>query len=397
MLVDSFMTEPPDEFDRPPFVGILGPTFEKAELIAGKYITMVRSAFGNDYIKVNVNKHRAFLPHNNAELIWMSGDDPNGDAGKGYTFSALVVDEAQDIPDIVMEKIEPALGVREAPIRAFGTPDITPMQTWFKSMWMKGQDPDERDYHSFSLECWDNKWMSLEVILQAKDRLSEAEFNMLYLAKWPEGEGSVFQHIDNAIVPESPASPGSMKIMSVDFAIKADFTVVMVGEKATRRAVYMERWSGISAMATYDRIEQIWLDNGRPQVVADESGIGLPMIEELRARGMRVRGVTITASNKMQMIMRLAGDIEHRRIMFPAWKALRTELEAFVYKPTPSGKVGAEASYGFHDDTVMALVLLNEGMQTPVTRQEQYSYSGKVSPADKMPIPEMRSGVYRVR
>lgn len=378
MLADYYMTEPKDDFDRPPFVGILGPTYEKAELIASKYITAVRNAYGQDYIKVNTNKHRAYLPHNQAELIWMSGDDPNGDAGKGYTFSALIVDESQDVPDIVMEKIQPALDVREAPIRAFGTPDITPMQTWFKSMHTKGQDPDEKDYHSFSLECWDNPWMGLETIMQAKERLSEAEFNMLYLAKWPDSEGSVFKSLDNAVMAGDPGyNPDATHMMAVDFAIKDDFTVVFIAEKASRRVIAMERWSGTGPMATYDRIEKIWERYGKPYCVADESGMGLPMIEELRKRGIRVRGITITAANKMQMVIRLVSDIEHRRIMFPPFKPLMTELKAFVYKPTPSGRIGAEAAYGFHDDCVMALVLMNEGLQAPVTRNEQYSYDGK--------------------
>lgn len=378
MLVDEFMTEEPDEFGRAPFVGILAPTYEKAEIIAGKYITAVRTAFGEDYIKVNTNKHRAYLPHNKAELIWMSGDDPNGDAGKGYTFSALVVDESQDVPDVVMEKIQPALDVREAPIRAFGTPDITPMQTWYKSMWMKGQDPDEKDYHSFSLQCWDNQWMSLPTIMQAKDRLSEAEFKMLYLAQWPDSEGSVFRAVENAVMAGEPGyNDGVTHIMSVDFAFKDDFTVVMVGEKATKRVIHMDRWSGTSVMATYDHIERIWQQYGKPECYYDESGIGLPAGEELRKRGMRVHGITITATNKMQMIMRLASDMEHRRIMFPPWKPLMTELRAFVYKPTPTGKVGAEAAYGFHDDTVSALMLLNEGFQSVATRTDQYGYSGK--------------------
>src|SRR3990167_4609255 len=324
-----------------------------------------------------MNKHKAFVPTAGAALLWMSADDPGGDAGKGHTFSFLVTDESQDIPDVVMEKMQPALDVRMAQIRSFGTPDITPMQTWFRSNYRKGQDPDEPDYYSFTLDCYNNRWMSLEAILQAKARLPENEFRRLYLGEWVDEEGAFFHRIKNAMYEGVPEyDPKVRHVMSVDFALQKDFTVVIVAEEATKRCIFMERWSEPSAQVNYDRIEGIYDRFGKPYVTADSSGMGLPMVQELRERGLRVRGLTITGANKMEMLKRLAGDIEHRRIMFPAtWKALVTELEAFVYKETPSGRVGAEAAYGYHDDCVAALMLINEGLRGNKTAGEQYDYT----------------------
>ena len=239
----------------------------------------MRRAFGEDYVRVNLNKHRLYLPHNDAKLIWMSGDDPMGDAGKGYTFSFLLTDESQDIPDVVMEKMQPALDVRMARIRSFGTPDITPQQTWFEANFMKGLDPTlYPDYHSFTLSCYENRWMSLEAIRQAKDRLSENEFRRLYLGEFVHEEGVVFRHIKNAFHSDVDYNPANKHVMSVDFGMQNDFTVVMVGEAATRRVIFRERWGDASSFtALYDRIQGVWERFGKPLI----EPVGTPALGEL--------------------------------------------------------------------------------------------------------------------
>ena len=91
---------------------------------------------------------------------------------------------------------------------------------------------------------------------------------------------------------------------------------------------------------------------------------------------MRIARTVIGPSNKMEMVGRLAADMEHRRLMFPEWDELRRELDAYVYQVTPSGKLTANAAAGFHDDCVWALILLNEAFhrRRGGTRQVQENY-----------------------
>lgn len=377
MLIAEAMLSPEDEFGRPPSVGVLAPTYAKAELVVSKYEDTILSAFGEQYYKINRNKHRVLLPHNGAELTWLSADDPKSVVG--FTFSTLITDESQDIPDTVFEKVYPTLDVRNARVFSFGTPDITPEQTWYKANVVRGNDEGWDDYSSFTVTCFDNPWMSAEAIRTAQNMLSEREFRMLYLGEWVDEEGSVFTNWENAVLDTAPEyNPKLRHVMSVDFAVHEDFTVVMVGERSTRTAIHLARWNRTDPMETYDRITDIWETYGKPPVIADGSGLGLPMIAELRERGLRVRPIVITAANKLAMIGRLAANMEHRRIQFPEWEPLTREIRSFLFNRTKSGRLTAQAASGFHDDCITALMLLNEGFRSAgsVTQPTSYLHNG---------------------
>lgn len=382
--LDEGMTRPPDSFGRPPLVGLLAPSFGKAELMIDMWSTMIRQAFGNDYIRQNLQKHRIWLPHNGAELQWLSADDPYSVVG--FTFSKLIVDESQAVPDLVWEKIRPALDVRDADVYAFGTPDITPSQTWFKSMYIRGQDQDEKDYASFNINAYMNRWMNKETIADAKRNLSTREFRMLYLGEWVDEEGVVFQKYDGALLEKEPDIDDGMQIvMSADLAIHEDFNVIFVADKSTKRVLEMHRWNQTDSHSTYTLIENIYdrfvrRDSqgnviSRPRLIVDASGLGEPMADELRVRGLNITSMKITPGNKLAMIGRLAGDMEHGRIRFYPYPQLIKEIKAFVFHPTPSGKLTAKAASGYNDDCVMSLVLLNEMLgRTARSQHTQTNY-----------------------
>ena len=373
--IDLGMIAPLDDFGRTAHVGVLAPTYGKAELMTSAYEEMILHAFGDTYYTKNINKHQLYLPENHARLTWLSADDPKSVVG--YTFSKLIIDEGQDVPDQVYDKIRPTIDVRDAQVRAFGTPDITPQQTWFRSAFIRGEDDGWPNYHSFRVTCYDNPWMPIETIHDAARNMTRREFRMLYLAEWVDEEGQVFRDWETAMLAAEPTlrSNGNY-LLAVDFGLRDDFTVVLLGDASTRTAVRMWRWNQTASREVYDQIEDLWREYGQPPIVADASGIGLPMIESLRERGMRrVDAVTITAANKLEMVGRLAADIEHRRIMFPPWESLIREIKAFVYHQTPSGQLKASAASGYNDDTVMALLLLNEGFhRRRSSGQQPYSY-----------------------
>ncbi len=356
--IHSAMTEELPE-EKPPSVGVLAPTYDKAELLVRQYEDRILKAFGRDYYTRNANKHEIKLHHNGAILKWLSATDP--DSVIGYTFTTLFTDESQNIPDIVWNKVFPTLAVNRARVVSFGTPDITPEQSWFKANFIRGEDDGYPDHHSFKVTCFENPWMSLDEIRIARDSMTEAEFRMLFLAEWPMGESQVFRGWRASLLPTAVEYDAARRhVMSVDFGIKDDFTVVMLGETATRSVIEMHRLNAVGSLQVYDQVEELWIRWGRPLVNCDATGIGLPMIEELERRGMRIARTVIGPTNKMQMVGRLAADMEHRRIQFPEWEELRRELDAYVYESTPSGRLTANAAAGFHDDCVWALILLNE-------------------------------------
>lgn len=381
MEIDEGMSRSADEFG-PPIVGILANDYARAKLSVDRYMERLARTFGPKAYVSNTNEHvlKIIDPMAGtlgATLRWMTADSVT--SVLGYTFSKLIIDEAQGVSDEVMAKVRPTVSVRGGDIRAFGTPDISAEQSWFKGMWLMGQDDAESDYYSYTLSCYENKWMSAEDIRLAKATLPAREFAMLYEGRWVDDEGGVFTNIDSALIHALPVINKKNYVMGVDFAIHEDFTVVIVGDPATRTALHIERWNKTDPIDTYERIVDIWEEWGHPTAYVDSTGLGEPMARELQDRGIRTNGIKITAGTKLPMVQRLAGDIEHRRIMFPAeWEQMVRELRGYMFHRTKGGTLTANAAAGFHDDCVMALVMLNEGFHRKGRGGfgQQYNYLG---------------------
>lgn len=372
-LIDDGMNTPPDEGDRTgdpvPFVGVLGSNYEKAEISVSRYIENITKVFGKDAYRLNQNKHEltirdplAGIP--GAKLKWLSAEEAYNTVG--FTFSRFIVDEAQAVPDDVWFKFIPTQAVRNASGVIFGTPDVTLYQTWFQGLYLRGQDPLDISYYSFSIASWDAPWMPMERILEAKAQLPESQFRRLYGGEWLEEQGLVFTNVAAAFLDTVPEYSSNRRyVMAVDLAITDDFNVVMVGDPATRTVIYKERWNNADPLVTYDRIQDIWERFGKPKVYPDETGLGgKAMVSELRRRGMRCYGHIFSTYNKVDLVQQLAMDIQHRRIMFPQWEDLLREFRAFIYSRTPSGRLTASAIIGAHDDMVMTLVLLNQAFRS---------------------------------
>jgi hypothetical protein len=367
MEIDAGMCEPIGDFG-PPWVGVLGSTYDKAELSVNQYVENIVRVFGTSSIRVNQNKHELTILEPTAgtvgaRLKWLSADDPYSVVG--YTFSKVIVDEAQAIPDETFFKLRPTLDVRSARMLVFGTPDISQAQSWFEGLWLRGQDTIDGSYHSFSVASWETPWMQPETIMDAKATMPENEFRRLYGGEWVEDAGRIFSNPQSAIIDNVPEyDPQKKYIMSVDLAIYEDFNVVLVAELATRIVIFKDRWNQTEPSITYDRIWEIWERHGRPPVYIDStSPAGMAMSVGVKERGVRCRNVILTAQNKLTLVHNLASDIQHRRIMFPRWDDLMQEFRAFVYGRSPSGKLTAGAAAGYHDDCIMSMVLLNEGLR----------------------------------
>ena len=382
--IDEGMNAEPDQLDRSgdptPFVGVLGSTYDKAEISVNQYIERLAKTFGTDCYRLNQNKHELVIRDPlagkpGARLKWLSGEEAYNVVG--YTFSRFGIDEAQAIPDEVWFKFLPTTGVRNARGLITGTPDVTEFQTWFQGLWLKGQDPLDTRHHSFSVASWEAPWMGIDLILTAKDTLPEAEFRRLYGGEWVEEDGLVFTNIEQSLLSVVPEyDPKRRYVMSYDPAASEDFNVVMVGDPSTRIGLYMDRWNlAPSLLETYDRVESTWDRFGRPKVYIDGTALGGKAVaHELRQRGMSVISTAFNNENKMEFVRSLAADLQHRRIMIPAkWEDVRREFRQFIYKRTPTGKVTANAVAGAHDDTITALMLLNQAFHRSGESAESFS------------------------
>lgn len=372
MNADSKPTDKKPE--DPPFVGVVGPTFEKALISVERYIKAITLAFGAETYNLNQQRHELIITDPiagkvNAKLKWMSAEEPMNVIG--HTLSAYLIDEAQGVPDNVHTLFMPTMDVRDASGLIFGTPDSILDQTWFQGLWDAGQDPLDHNVHSFSVASWEAPWMNMDRIIENKKTMSPVDFDRLYGGRWVTNFGLVFppESYRDSLIAEPPEWDGTRRVhMAVDLAITNDFNVVMWGDPLTRTMLGYERWNFLNPIETYDKILDIHDRLGRPKTWVDATGMGQIPARELAGHLGRSKVVPVSWNagmnsddNKMNAVRALAGDLQHRRTMFPAsWTDARRELGSFIYQRTNAGKITAGARTNAHDDIVMTMVMLNK-------------------------------------
>ncbi len=108
-------------------------------------------------------------------------------------------------------------------------------------------------------------------------------------------------------------------------------------------------------------------------LVVDATGVGRPVVDQLRAAGLDPIAVTITAGKavtfdgeawrvpKRELVRTLVAAFEGGRLKVAAGlrhaKALTGELQAFQRKVTGAGRTAYGATGGAHDDLVIAVAL----------------------------------------
>lgn len=364
MEIHDALTKPAHPEFGPPFVGVLSFDFPHALIPIDRYMEALKKA-GIPVASQNMNEHWLKL-ENGATLRWFSADDEYTVAG--YTYSAFFIDEAQKVPDPVWHKLRPALDVRQAYLRAFGTPDVIPEQSWFEGLFLRGQDPEETNYHSFTLPVQQNRWISQESIREAWETLTEREFRMLYLGEWVDSEGRVFHAKDlhfAAPALDEPARSG-MYVMGLDVGTSHDYTVAYVGDAGTSKFVAGFRVNGLDYPSIEARVIALYKKFRCTGVLMEANGPGKPVADALRAAGLTVTDIALTAKSKGEVIQNLARLIEHNRVSFLAKDdQLKRELKAYSRKVSAAGNILYTAPTNFFDDTVMAAAYTAYKMRNP--------------------------------
>jgi hypothetical protein len=154
---------------------------------------------------------------------------------------------------------------------------------------------------------------------------------------------------------------------------------------------------GTSYPAIIDEVKSIlsqlpWLGR-KPVLVVDATGLGTPVVHQMRKQGLNPIGLTITSGNTATMTgmnwnvtkSLLVGELRlamHRKRLqvaqgFQARDRLEIELGAFQAKIGDSGRATFQASGTEHDDTVLSLsmaILAGKQCATPSVTLQKLPY-----------------------
>lgn len=278
------------------------------------------------------------------------------DAGRGRKYKRVVIDEAGIVRNLEaawQEAIRPTLADLKGDAWFLGTPKG---RNYFHRLFAKGE-AQENGWKSWRLPTTANPTIDPSEIEAARNDMPLAAFNQEFLGIPADDGGNPFG-LDSIRACVAPLSTLPAIAYGIDLAKSQDWTV-LCGMDANGAVCALDRWQSDWG-STMSRIVRTV---GNVPVMADATGVGDPIVEELSRRGVNMEGFKFTSQSKQSLMEGLASSIQQRRITYPdGW--LVSELESFEYEFTASG-VHYEAAAGMHDDGVCALALANRKFHAP--------------------------------
>jgi hypothetical protein len=328
--------------------------------------------------------------------MW-SLDSP--DTARGRKYKRAVIDEAAMVADLGntwQKVIRPMLTDLRGDAWFLSTPRG---HNFFWELYCKGEDPLQKEWGAWRMPTARNPFIAAGEIEDARLMLPEMVFAQEYLAEFIEDGGAVFRRLREAATarPQRHAIDYHRYVMGVDLGRRMDFTVCAVIDcsgGSGQWAGISGQWSGSSSqspaplptlttghrppataeMCAIDRFNQAdWaIQVGRiaalarafrvDEVIADATGLGDPVVEQLRrelaADEIAVTGYDISSvQKKARLIEPLALAFERGELSILDDPVLIAELQAYQQQRLPGGQVKYGAPEGLHDDAVMALAL----------------------------------------
>lgn len=270
------------------------------------------------------------------------------DAGRGRSYDRIVIDEAGFAPNLLeawRASMRPTLADRRGSALFLGTPKGTGD---FHRLFLEAESDTSGAWKAFRIGSVANPFIDPDEIRDAKRMLPPEIFAQEFEGIPAEDGGNPFG-LDAIRACIAPISTKQVECFGVDLAKSQDWTVV-VGLDAEGRVCHLDRWQA-SWNVTRERLARLIAE--KPAQI-DSTGVGDPIVEDLRKVCRRVEGFKFTSQSKQQLMEGLQIAISTAEIRFPdGW--LRAELESFGFRY--SGRsVSYEATVG-HDDGVCALAL----------------------------------------
>jgi len=211
--------------------------------------------------------------------------------------------------------------------------------------------------------------LSQEVLDQEKKEMPKILFEQEFECKFLEGASQFFKNVENCVYSEAQAQQltrdGSFKL-GVDLAKYNDFTVITPFNLSTFIVYPQDRFNQMDWIVQEAKIEAAARRFNNARVTIDSTGIGDPVVEELRRRGINIREEDVfkfTQNSRTNLLNNLAILFENGKIKIPDDEGLRSELSSFTIEMNEKGKAVIKCPDNLHDDRVMSLALAVWGVE----------------------------------
>lgn len=214
--------------------------------------------------------------------------------------------------------------------------------------------------------------LSTEALAEEKSNMPEALFMQEYYCEFLEGAGQFFRRIMANVyeVPPLLTEEGDFQL-GVDLAKYQDWTVITPFNLNNFVVYPQDRFNQVDWNLQKARIEVSARRFNDALIWPDATGVGDPIVEDLKARGLRIggengEGFKFSETSRNNLLNNLSILLEQDKIKIPNDAGLIGELESFRYEMTERGKIKVTVPEGMHDDRVMSLALAVWGVTEPV-------------------------------
>jgi hypothetical protein len=226
----------------------------------------------------------------------------------------------------------------------------------------------------------ETKVFTREALEEERRGNPESFFLQEYYCKFIEGASQFFKRIHQNTYPIETVLPddGDFQI-GVDLAKYNDWTVLTPFNLNHFIAYPQERFNQVDWNLQKAKIEAMARRYHDALVWPDATGVGDPVVEDLKSRGVRIggenqEGFKFTETSRQNLLNNLAILLEQDKVKIPNDPGLIAELESFQYTMGDTGKVKVKVPEGLPDDRVMSLALSVWGVREPV-RLDLYTAS----------------------
>jgi phage FluMu gp28-like protein len=286
---------------------------------------------------------------------------------RGFTSDMVILDEANFIPRIVIESvIRPTMITRpEARLIMISTP-------WMRDHpFYEALSKPELGFKTYTWPTSKNPMISEERLELEKRTIGEYDFNREYNAIFLDDQFSYFpstlvlgctDDYDLNSEPTLDAKYAGRYHIGVDFGKHADHSAIAILQKISEdslRLVYLKQFELDTPYTTV--IGNVRLLNEAYQFAAgylDQTGVGEGPYEEIREFMPQMKGVTLTAPLKQDILGRLRLAMEKHELTIPRDNSrLLVQITSQQCEPTKSGTLKFNHPPGTHDDLLWALAL----------------------------------------
>ena len=283
----------------------------------------------------------------------------NQDSARGRKYRRIVVDEAAMIPTL-MDAWQYVLRSTLVDYKGDAWFLSTPKgRNGFWQMWQWGQDAAFPEWQSWQMPSGVNPRIPPSELDAMRDTMPERAYQQEILAQFLDDAGGVFRNVRRSATAavQPNGINGHNYVFGVDWGRTGDFTCITVMDVTLSSVVTVDRFNQIDYAIQAGRVQAL-AEKFRPlAIVAESNSIGMPIIEQLRRRGLPVVPFATTHASKQIAIDALALAFEQGQLRIVPDETLIGELEAFTSDKLPSGIFRYGAPEGMHDDLVISTML----------------------------------------